>query len=315
MTEIRTHYDNLQVKETASAEVIKGAYKFLSQKWHPDKNLANQEQAEKYLKIINQAYFVLSDPDRRQKHDEWIRNARNSKSQLSNHSAAHPHPQRPQQKQPESPPQPTPSNYGAKAETKPTYWRLDDLHKLPHASKGLLFAASCLAMAGAVFAGFHYYAVATGRDYGEALKALPGVALFLIPWLSLTLLYELHNGLFHPQGWEGTKSDRDNQRRVDQSHREFKRRVTATTRRQEIKVQVVAFFASVGLGWISALLLSASVDVQHNGIALWDKIGLWLICSLSIWALSGMIIYGYFSKVKQKQTEAATRNQYYRWGS
>lgn len=80
-------------------------------------------------------------------------------------------------------------------------------------------------------------------------------------------------------------------------------------------MQVVAFFASVGLGWISALLLSASVDVQHNGIALWDKIGLWLICSLSIWALSGMIIYGYFSKVKQKQTEAATRNQYYRWGS
>lgn len=72
MPHVRTHYDNLQVKENASIEVIKGAYKHLSQKWHPDKHPHNREHAERVLKIINQAYEVLSDPARRREHDRWI---------------------------------------------------------------------------------------------------------------------------------------------------------------------------------------------------------------------------------------------------
>lgn len=76
MAEIRTHYDNLQVKETASEEVIKGAYRYLSQKWHPDRNAQNRDEAERVLKIINRAYSVLSDPLRRKEHDEWIRRQR-----------------------------------------------------------------------------------------------------------------------------------------------------------------------------------------------------------------------------------------------
>jgi len=69
----RTHYDNLQVAENASIEVIRGAYKFLSQKWHPDKNPDDKERAARIMKIINDAYVVLSDPERRKQHDEWIR--------------------------------------------------------------------------------------------------------------------------------------------------------------------------------------------------------------------------------------------------
>ncbi len=69
---MRTHYDNLQVSRNASPEVIKGAYKYLSQKWHPDKNPEKREVAERNLKIINEAYEVLSDPVRRAEHDEWI---------------------------------------------------------------------------------------------------------------------------------------------------------------------------------------------------------------------------------------------------
>lgn len=68
----KTHYDNLQVTRTASPEVIKGAYKHLSQKYHPDKNIENREEAERILKIINKAYEVLSDPLLRKEHDEWI---------------------------------------------------------------------------------------------------------------------------------------------------------------------------------------------------------------------------------------------------
>lgn len=68
----RTHYDNLQVAENASIEVIKGAYKFLTQKYHPDKNQGDEERCNRNLKIINDAYKVLSDPVARMEHDEWI---------------------------------------------------------------------------------------------------------------------------------------------------------------------------------------------------------------------------------------------------
>jgi curved DNA-binding protein CbpA len=72
MKRLRTHYENLQVTENASQEVIRGAYKFLSQKWHPDKNQAQREKAERVTKILNDAYTVLSDPEQRRAHDEWI---------------------------------------------------------------------------------------------------------------------------------------------------------------------------------------------------------------------------------------------------
>jgi hypothetical protein len=70
---IRTHYDNLQVTENASIEVIRGAYKFLSQKWHPDKHPNDKERAARIMKVINEAYSVLSDPEQRKEHDAWIR--------------------------------------------------------------------------------------------------------------------------------------------------------------------------------------------------------------------------------------------------
>lgn len=69
---VRTHYDNLQVSEGASSTVIRAAYRALSQRWHPDKNLDNHERAKRATQIINEAYRVLSDPDERRKHDAWI---------------------------------------------------------------------------------------------------------------------------------------------------------------------------------------------------------------------------------------------------
>jgi len=69
---VRTHYDNLQIARHAGAEVIKAAYRGLSQRYHPDKNLGNRHDAERIMRLINEAHDVLSDPQRRARHDRWI---------------------------------------------------------------------------------------------------------------------------------------------------------------------------------------------------------------------------------------------------
>lgn len=69
---IRTHYDNMQVSKTASDSVIRGAFRGLSQQHHPDKNPNDRAGAERRMRIINAAYAVLSDPERRREHDQWI---------------------------------------------------------------------------------------------------------------------------------------------------------------------------------------------------------------------------------------------------
>ena len=75
---LRTHYRNLQVTENASDEVIKGAYKFLTQKYHPDKNPGEEERCKRILQVISKAYEVLSNPESRRMHDEWIEQQRSS---------------------------------------------------------------------------------------------------------------------------------------------------------------------------------------------------------------------------------------------
>ncbi|WP_317201080.1 J domain-containing protein [Janthinobacterium sp.] len=71
MAKIHTHYDNLKVARMAPPEVIRAAYKALSQKYHPDKN-PGDEKAARIMAILNSAYGTLADPQRRREHDEWI---------------------------------------------------------------------------------------------------------------------------------------------------------------------------------------------------------------------------------------------------
>lgn len=71
MAKIHTHYDNLKVARLAPQEVIRAAYKALSQKYHPDKN-PGDEKAARIMAILNTAYGILADPVRRKEHDEWI---------------------------------------------------------------------------------------------------------------------------------------------------------------------------------------------------------------------------------------------------
>lgn len=71
MKRVHTHYDNLKVARDAPAEVIRAAYKTLSQRFHPDRNPGNPKAA-RAMAIINSSYDVLSDPGRRRSHDLWI---------------------------------------------------------------------------------------------------------------------------------------------------------------------------------------------------------------------------------------------------
>lgn len=67
---IATHYDNLKVTRDAPVGAIKASYRKLSQKYHPDRN--PDPGALEIMKLINQAWDVLSDPERRARHDRAI---------------------------------------------------------------------------------------------------------------------------------------------------------------------------------------------------------------------------------------------------
>ena len=71
MKPIHTHYDNLKVSRNAPPEVIRAAFKTLSQKFHPDRHGGDTRSTQTF-QLITAAYEVLSDPQRRRQHDEWI---------------------------------------------------------------------------------------------------------------------------------------------------------------------------------------------------------------------------------------------------
>ncbi|MDO4433820.1 MAG: J domain-containing protein [Alysiella sp.] len=67
---VRTHYDNLHISPDADAQTIRAAYRRLSKQYHPDLN--PDPDAHRIMQLINQAYEVLSNPERRAEHDRWI---------------------------------------------------------------------------------------------------------------------------------------------------------------------------------------------------------------------------------------------------
>ena len=67
MTTQRDYYDILGVERGASEADIKRAFRKLAQQWHPDVN--RDASADERFKEINEAYQILSDPQRRQAYD------------------------------------------------------------------------------------------------------------------------------------------------------------------------------------------------------------------------------------------------------
>ena len=62
-------YKILGVIDSAEIVVIKAAYKALMMMYHPDRSDGNKEEAIKKAKELNEAYTILTDPDKRKKYD------------------------------------------------------------------------------------------------------------------------------------------------------------------------------------------------------------------------------------------------------
>ena len=62
-------YSILGVSRDADENVLKKAYRSLAKKYHPDLH-PDDAEAEAKFKEINEAFAILSDPEKRRKYDQ-----------------------------------------------------------------------------------------------------------------------------------------------------------------------------------------------------------------------------------------------------
>ena len=66
----RDYYEVLGVDKNANPEDIKRAYRKLAMKYHPDKNPGDKSAEDKF-KELNEAYEILSSPEKKQRYDQF----------------------------------------------------------------------------------------------------------------------------------------------------------------------------------------------------------------------------------------------------
>jgi len=70
MADKRDYYEVLGINKGADDTEIKKAYRTLAKKYHPDMNPGDKDSEAKF-KEVNEAYAVLSDPDKKAKYDQY----------------------------------------------------------------------------------------------------------------------------------------------------------------------------------------------------------------------------------------------------
>ena len=70
MSTKRCYYETLEVERNADETKLKSAFRKLAMKWHPDKN-PGDATSEVRFKEINEAYSILSDPQKRARYDQF----------------------------------------------------------------------------------------------------------------------------------------------------------------------------------------------------------------------------------------------------
>lgn len=68
----KTHYEQLGVKPTASPQQIRRAFRDLSKLYHPDTTELPAAEATDKFQQLNDAYAILSSPDRRWTYDQQV---------------------------------------------------------------------------------------------------------------------------------------------------------------------------------------------------------------------------------------------------
>ncbi len=81
-------YRVLGVPEDAAEDDLKLAYRKLAKKYHPDANPGDRE-CEKRFQAINEAYSILSSPEKRKKYDAEYRRFRAESGSASGAGTAH----------------------------------------------------------------------------------------------------------------------------------------------------------------------------------------------------------------------------------
>ena len=67
----KDYYEILGVSKSATDDELKKAFRKKAKQWHPDANPNNKKEAEAKFKEVNEAYEVLSNPQKRQMYDQF----------------------------------------------------------------------------------------------------------------------------------------------------------------------------------------------------------------------------------------------------
>ncbi|MBQ1447708.1 MAG: DnaJ domain-containing protein, partial [Erysipelotrichaceae bacterium] len=80
----RDYYEILGIDRNATEDQIKKAYRTLAKKYHPDVNKA--PDAEEKFKEVNEAYSILSDPQKKATYDQYGKDGLNNAGYNTNFS-------------------------------------------------------------------------------------------------------------------------------------------------------------------------------------------------------------------------------------